>query len=297
MKARPGAQPETAVERRPLAGRNARCRPSAQPRAGSEPGGSTAIPAPFSQPTKPCSRPHQTQTDLTPPPAAASPHRLTARNGRPLRAGTVRTTPPLRFAPVSHWSVQTGVAARCMLGAVVPPGPARIARNAARGRGGCRVRGGRGSAPNIRRWRGSRGRGDGAAMVGAEHGPPSAKCLQCLQIHTAFQKIYPHFQHLPIFTIFTDIYNIYRYLPIFPTPTNVSTLNRNFRRLKYSRRYPAVPNASNYFQYSHQFSHHSQHFQPKLGLPRTPSIGWQSFLIHSQPTASPFVLFNPFCIF
>lgn len=297
MKARPGAQPEAAVEGRPLAGRNARCRPSAQPRAGSEPGGSTAIPAPFSQPTKPRSRPHQTRTDLTPPPAAASPHRLTARNGRPLRAGTVRTTPPLRFAPLSHWSVQTGVAARCMLGAVVPPGPARIARNAARGRGGRRVRGGRGSAPNIRRWRGSRGRGDGAAMVGAEHGPPSAKCLQCLQIHTAFPNIYPHFQRLPIFTIFTDIYNIYRYLPIFPTPTNVSILNRNFRRLKYSRRYPAVPNASNYFQYSHQFSHHSQHFQPKLGLPRTPSIGWQSFLIHSQPTASPFVLFNPFCIF
>lgn len=121
MKARPGAQPEAAVEGRPLAGRNARCRPSAQPRAGSEPGGSTAIPAPFSQPTKPRSRPHQTRTDLTPPPAAASPHRLTARNGRPLRAGTVRTTPPLRFAPLSHWSVQTGVAARCMLGAVVPP--------------------------------------------------------------------------------------------------------------------------------------------------------------------------------
>lgn len=125
MKARPGAQPEAAVEGRPLAGRNARCRPSAQPRAGSEPGGSTAIPAPFSQPTKPRSRPHQTRNDLTPPPSArrglTSPPHSAQRPPAPRRHSAHNPAPPLRAALPLVGSNRRGGAVHA--GGCSPAGP------------------------------------------------------------------------------------------------------------------------------------------------------------------------------
>lgn len=150
-----------------------RSQAAAVPQRGPEPGASPE-PPPLS-PTLPPARQTRFRPDPnrpTSPRSPARPHltasqRLTAV--RSTHAWCAQPRPPLGPALPLVSSKRRGGAMHA--GSCSRPATLRCCQ---------RLRSGRGSAPNVHRWNGSRRRRDGAVRVGAEHGLPSAKRLRRL---------------------------------------------------------------------------------------------------------------------